>query len=172
MFFQSKNVSGIGHSDLFDPGSARFSNIRKETTIKWKFVLGFPCFFILKGLWQLVVNLQAFLTQVFLDGCFQAQMDTWLQSFKTRMSDSSKPRKPAPVSKPPCLLKLCVTQFSTVEKSLCIENRRLHLHHRFQLAHYVKFSMHGHKWNVFNVFYHVNYKSYFMVGEPPTSSIQ
>lgn len=56
---------------------------------------------------------------------------------------SLNPEKPA--SKPLCLLNLFDT---TVEKSLCIENRRLSLHHHFQLAHYVKISMHGHNWNV------------------------
>lgn len=37
---------------------------------------------------------------------------------------------------------------TTVQKSLCIENRRLSLHRHFQLAHYVKINMHGHNWNV------------------------
>lgn len=66
---------------------------------------------------------------------------------------ASKLRKPVPASKPWCLRNLFFFD-TTVEKSLCIENRRLSLHHHFQLAHYVKINMHGHNWNVV---YHVNH---------------
>lgn len=65
-----------------------------------------------------------------------------------QISLESKPRKPAPASKPRCLLNLFFFFDTTVEKSLCIENRRLSFHRHFQLAHYVKISMHGHNWNV------------------------
>lgn len=105
----------------------------------------------LEGLWKVLVNLQAFWLKSFYTAVsrHRRRLDStshWVrwQSFITRSRLESKPRNTS-LYKPLCLLNLFDT---TVEKSLCIENRRLSFHHHFQLAHYVKISMHGHNWNV------------------------
>lgn len=104
----------------------------------------------LEGLWILLVNLQAFQLKSFYTAAsrHRCRLDFLTPPHTERNVSHSEPGLVLSLSpgNQPQHLSLCLQNLfdTTVEKSFCIENRRLSLHHHFQLAHHVKVSMHGH----------------------------